>query len=138
MMTQRANEALHRTQSELSVEQEAKSNQERACQTLTRRIVELEVRICIYLELLALISSVLGTFLECTFVRITPISSLAKSIQFQLLPFRANLKTWSNKQEMLESPRSLLCKTKLGSLKLIWIMRLRDVWTQRRFIINNK
>ncbi|XP_063675609.1 myosin heavy chain, striated muscle-like isoform X4 [Bolinopsis microptera] len=41
-MTQRANEALHRTQSELAVEQEAKSNQERACQTLTRRIVELE------------------------------------------------------------------------------------------------
>ena len=43
-MTQRANEALHRTQSELAVEQEAKSNQERACQTLTRRIVELEVK----------------------------------------------------------------------------------------------
>jgi len=42
LMTQRANEALHRTQSELAVEQEAKSNQERACQTLTRRIVELE------------------------------------------------------------------------------------------------
>lgn len=47
MMTQRANEALHRTQSELSVEQEAKSNQERACQTLTRRIVELEVRLLV-------------------------------------------------------------------------------------------
>ena len=73
MMTQRANEALHRTQSELSVEQEAKSNQERACQTLTRRIVELEVRICVYLELLARISSVFGTFLEGTFVQIAPI-----------------------------------------------------------------
>ena len=71
MMTQRANEALHRTQSELSVEQEAKSNQERACQTLTRRIVELEVRICLYLELLVLINSGLGTFLEGTCARIT-------------------------------------------------------------------
>ena len=72
MMTQRANEALHRTQSELSVEQEAKSNQERACQTLTRRIVELEVRIsCVYLEVLVLIYSGLGTFLEGTCARIT-------------------------------------------------------------------
>lgn len=43
VMVQRANEALHRTQGDLTIEQEARNNQERACQTLTRRIVELEV-----------------------------------------------------------------------------------------------
>lgn len=43
VMIQRTSEALNRTQSDLSAEHEARGNQERACQTLTRRIVELEV-----------------------------------------------------------------------------------------------
>ena len=44
VMLQRANDGIHRCQADLSMEHEARGNLERSCQTLTRRIVELEVR----------------------------------------------------------------------------------------------